>query len=368
MKILFLCTTDSMIWNFLVPHIKRLENDGCQVSCAASETGFYYNELVEKGIDMHKIPFHRSPYNLSNLTAYKQLCSLFKKEKYDVVFCHEPVGGVMGRLVGKRYGCKVIYMAHGFHFYKGAPRISKLYYFVEKILSSKTDLLITINQEDYEASLKFHAKKNVLVNGIGVDTSKFKSYETDYLRTKYDLPHDAIILLSVGELIERKNHLSIIKAMESFKEENVFYFIAGDGPLEGKLTEYIEEHGLHNQVKLLGFCRNINELCNSCDIYVFPSVQEGLSLALMEAMSCAKPVVASRIRGNVDLIKDDEFLVDTYDVNGYVEAIRKMMIDSTLMKRMGMTNKERVEKYDVKIVEDKLAELILNDNVNEKSC
>lgn len=359
MKVLILCTTDSMIWNFLVPHIIRLEKEGCQVSCAASETGFFYKELIDKGIQMNKIPFSRSPYSFSNISAYKKLCALVQKEKYDVIFCHEPVGGAMGRIVGNKYGCRVVYMAHGFHFYKGAPRVSRLYYWVEKILSKKTDLLITINQEDYLASKKFYANKTALVNGIGVDTNKFKNENSDYLRKTYNLPDDAIILLSVGELIPRKNHLTIIEAMKSFKGESVYYFIAGDGPLEGDYHKKIEFYHLHSQVYLLGFCRNINDLCNSCDIYVFPSVQEGLSLALMEAMACAKPIVASRIRGNVDLIKDDEYLVDTYDRLKYVDVIRRLINDSKLRESVGKKNKEIVANFDTSIIEDKLVDLIL---------
>ena len=172
-----------MIWTFMINHIKCLESEGYIVECASSETGFYFKELQNKGICMHKISFERNPFSFNNIKAYFELNKLFKKNNYDIVFCHEPVGGAFGRIVGKKYGCKVIYMAHGFHFYKGAPTINTLYYLVEKSLSRRTDLLITINQEDFLASQKFYAGNNVLVNGIGVDTKKFLKADSDFLKT-----------------------------------------------------------------------------------------------------------------------------------------------------------------------------------------
>lgn len=360
-NILFLCTTDSMIWNFLVEHIKRLETEGCTVECAASETGFYFKELRQKGITMHRIPFERSPYSARNIKAYKELCKLVSQNKYDIIFCHEPVGGAFGRIVGKKYGCKVVYMAHGFHFYKGAPATTTIYYLVEKKLSRKTDLLITINREDFEASQKFHATKIALVNGIGVDTNKFVKKDSDYLRRELHLKDDSLILLSVGELIPRKNHLTVIKSLVNFKNVDVHYFIAGEGELESRLKCEVEELGLKDQVHFLGFCRNVNELCNSCDIFIMPSVHEGLSLALMEAMACGKPVIASKIRGNVDLIEDTKggLLVDTYDEVGYYKAIDRLWRSSDLMASMSRVNLENIKKYDISVIKEELVELLL---------
>lgn len=360
-KILFLCTTDSMIWNFLVEHIKRLETEGCIVECAASETGVYFKELQQKGITMHRIPFERSPYSTKNIKAYKELSKLVKQNRYDIVFCHEPVGGAFGRIVGKKYGCEVVYMAHGFHFYKGAPATTTIYYLVEKYLSRKTDLLITINKEDYEASKKFHAARIALVNGIGVDTNKFVKKDSDYLRRKFLLKDDSLILLSVGELIPRKNHLTVIRSLVNLKNADTHYFIAGEGELENQLKRETEKLGLQGHVHFLGFCRNVNELCNSCDIFIMPSVQEGLSLALMEAMACGKPVIASKIRGNVDLIEDSKggLLVDTYDESGYCSAIDRLWSSSDLMASMSRANLENIKKYDISFIKEELVKLLL---------
>lgn len=359
-KILVLCTTDSMIWNFLVPHINDLETKGYSVECACSETGDFFANLEKiHNLKMHKIEFARSPYNIKNYSAYKNLVKLVRKNQYDVIFCHEPVGGLMGRIVGKKCGCKVLYMAHGFHFFKGAPLVNKLvYYSVEKVLSKLTDVLITINEEDFEASQKFYAKKKYKINGIGIDTNKFIRIDgcTD-LQKELNLNDDDYLLLSVGELIERKNHACVIEAIKRLDNPHIRYAIAGDGELYDQLSKMIEENGLTNQVYLLGYRTDISKLCNCADVFVMPSLQEGLSVALMEAMACAKPIIASKIRGNVDLIDDNlgGILVEAKDVSGYADAILYGYKYKTEFLKFGQYNSEKIKEFDVETVKKQLA-------------
>lgn len=362
-RILVVCTTDSMIWNFLVPHIKELEKNGYYVECACSVTGNFYNNLVEKfGIKMNEIPFERSPYNFKNILAYKKLCKLIKEKDFDTVFCHEPVGGAMGRIAGHRYKCKVIYMAHGFHFFKGAPKSRIIYYWIEKLLSNYTDVLITINREDYEAALKFKAKKCYKVNGIGVDTSKFYKDDTlqNYLNKEFKLQDDVIKLLSVGELIPRKNHEVIIRALSKINNPKVYYFIAGDGELKTELEVLIKTLNLEKNVFLLGYRTDIRQLCNSSDIFVMPSIHEGLSVALMEAMGCGKAIIASRIRGNIDLIDHGKggYLCNTDDIDMYVKAIDKLVLSSDKRKQFGVYNQKVVKQFDVLPVKRQLIQIL----------
>lgn len=339
-RVLIVCTTDSMIWNFLIPHIKEMEKNGYYVECASSITGdFYHNLVVQHNIKMNEIPFERSPYNMKNIKAYKMLCQLIKRKEFDTIFCHEPVGGAMGRLAGHKYKCKVVYMAHGFHFFKGAPKSRIIYYWVEKILSYYTDVLITINQEDYDVALKFKEKKCFKINGIGIDTSKFRKDDTlkNYLNKEFKLPDDSVKLLSVGELIPRKNHEVIIQALAKLDNPKVFYFIAGDGELKSELNNLIKTLNLEKNVFLLGYRTDISQLCNSSDIFVMPSIHEGLSVALMEAMGCGKPVIASRIRGNVDLIEQGKggYLCNTNEIDMYARAVEKLALSAGKCKQFG---------------------------------
>lgn len=357
-KILVVCTTDSMITNFLIPHIQDLKERGCRVECACSQTGEYINLIREKGITVHEIDFHRNPFAPGNIKAFRQLDRLIKKERYNVVFCHEPVGGAMGRIVGKKNHCKVVYMAHGFHFFKGAPKKNYLFYFVEKILARKTDILITINQEDFEAAKAFPCDKVLKLNGIGVDTRKFNyKPNRDYIAT--EVGAEKIILLSVGELIPRKNHEVVIRALASLKDSNIHYLIAGEGELLKYLTDLSKQLDIEEQIHFLGYRKDINQLCNACDIFVMPSLQEGLSVALMEAMATGNAIIASRIRGNTDLIDDNQggLLVNAVDANEYADAIRKLADSSELRKQMGQYNIERVKDYDISYVRKQMSDV-----------
>lgn len=364
-RILVVCTTDSMIWNFLIPHIKELEQKGFYVECACSITGDFYKNLIEiHDIKMNEIPFFRSPYSLKNLYALKKLCKLIKEKKFDTIFCHEPVGGVMGRVAGRKYKCKVIYTAHGFHFYKGAPLINRtLYYYIEKFLSVYTDALITINEEDYQAAHKLHAKKVYKINGIGVDVQKFSSKnDCVALRQELALNKEDFVLFSVGELIKRKNHLVVIEALKQIDNPHIHYVIAGDGELFGFLKDRIRELGLNNRVHLLGYRTDINRLCNSADVFILPSLHEGLSVALMEAMACAKPIIASKIRGNVDLIdnKVGGILVKPRDVDGFANAILYSYNNRGILTEYAKHNIKRIRQYDINKVKEQLS-LIYNE-------
>ena len=362
-KILVVCTTDSMIWNFLVPHILDLQQKGFTVECACSETGDFFSKLRnEFSFRMYRMNFKRSPYDFRNFGAYRQLKNLIQKEKYDTVFCHEPVGGLMGRLAGKKCGCRVAYMAHGFHFYEGAPALKRfLYYHAEKFLSKYTDVLITINREDYEAAKSFHAREIYKVDGIGVDTSKFV-YAPDprYLRRELGLSERDFLVLSVGELIPRKNHETVMRALLRLDLKNVHYIVAGDGEGREELKHFIEERGLSERVHLLGFRRDIGTLCNSADLFALPSVHEGLSVALMEAMACGKPVVASRIRGNTDLIDEGMggYLIETFDVKGYAEAIEKLALNEEKRKAFSSYNRNKVKSFDLRVVRGQLQKIL----------
>lgn len=359
-RFLVVCTTDSMIWNFLIPHIKALEDDGYEVECACSITGDFYENLRKKGLKMHKVDFARSPYNPQNIRAFFQLKKIMKKSSIDTVFCHEPVGGAMGRIVGHLMKCKVIYMAHGFHFYNGAPKVTILYYLIEKFLAKYTDILITINDEDYKTSLNFKAKKKYLLPGIGVDTSRFH-YKPNpgYLRKELGLANDDFILLSVGELISRKNHEIVIDALNKLDNPKIHYVIVGEGELRQRLEEKISKLEQKN-IYLLGYRKDINELCNSANVFIMPSLQEGLSVALMEAMACGMPVIASRIRGNIDLIPEEKygFLIETDDIDGFSRAITELYNNHDKCLSMGIANSERIKIFDIESVKTKLHKII----------
>lgn len=315
----------------------------------------------EYGVKHYHIDLARSPYSFQNIKAYKQLCKIIKDEKIDIIHCNTPVGGILGRLAGAKCGVKkVIYQAHGFHFYKGAPKKNWLiYYPIEKWLAHKTDAIITINKEDYElASKKFHLRgcgKVYYVPGVGIDTTQYKNEKTARIekRNELGLKDDDIALISMGDLIERKNYPMAIKGLSQLNNLKVHYYICGKGPDEEKLKLLVSSLDLSNQVHFLGFRTDIKELLNAADIFVLTSKQEGLARSLMEGMAAGLPCVASRIRGNTDILDDGRggFLVE--NENEVSEAIRKLQ-DVETRQKMSIHNLEKITGYSIEGISEEI--------------
>ena len=314
----------------------------------------------------------RKIFNIGELSkAYKQLKSEVESNKYEIVHTQSPIGGVICRLACRKarklYGTKVIYAAHGFHFFKGAPLKNWLvFYNVEKWCSRFTDLLITINKEDYKRAKKFKAKKAVYVPGAGVDTHKFVASVggRERVRQELGISDDTTVLLSVGELIPRKNHIEVLEALQQMKQSEdiskIKYLIAGRGKIQAELESKIKELGLTDNVKMLGFRSDVADVFAASDIYVFPSHQEGLPVALMEAMSVGLPVVCSEIRGNTDLIEDGVggYLFDSKDSGTLVSAINHMLCTSKEARAaMGAHNIETMKSFDKDHVNSVMKEL-----------
>ena len=354
-KALIVASVYGFIHHFERNDIKILQELGYEVTIASNFNN-YKEELDNLNINLVHIPFQRNPFSLKNITAYKKLNEFLKKEKVDLIHCHTPIGGVVGRIAGYKNKVKnIIYTAHGFHFFKGAPLINwLLFYPVEKYLSKYTDILITINQEDYKRAQNFYAEKVEYIPGVGLDTERIKNTEVDkkIKRKKLGLTEDNIVLLSVGELSKRKNHITPIKALAQIKDnKNIFYLIAGVGSLESYLKEECKRLGVESQVKFLGFRKDIYELCKISDIFVFPSLQEGLPVALMEALCCNLPIICSNIRGNNDLIenKKNGFLVKN-NMDEYVKKIN-FLIKNSFYKKIEINNNEIIKKIDIKNIE-----------------
>ena len=301
---------------------------------------------------------------------------MVEKEKFDVIHCHTPIGGVLGRLLGKVCGVKIIYTAHGFHFFKGVSKKNWLFYYpIEYLLSKYTDTLITINEEDFNlAKLKFKAKNIFKINGVGLDTQKFyiENFDKKSYREKLGLNEEDFVILSVGELSDRKNHIIGIKAIQKLKNEypeiSFKYLIVGNGVNLEKYQEYIKQNNLENNVKLLGRRSDIVELNMISDIFLFPSLQEGLPVALMEAIASGKSIVCSNIRGNEDLIENGKngFLYNNPSINELKEKIKIFLFNRELNKKYEEYNLKFIKKFDIKEIEKSMRNiyLLLENNKN----
>ena len=290
-------------------------------------------DFIDKVYDL---PFSRSPKSKDNITAYKQLRHILNTEHYDVVHCNTPMGGVVTRLAARnarKHGTKVFYTAHGFHFYEGSPKKNWLvYYPIEKLLSRITDTLITITREDYKLALeKFHCHVERM-HGVGVDGNRYfkvAKEEKLSLRKKMGYGETQKLILCIGELNQNKNQTMAINAMQKVVETypDALLILAGNGPREVFLKEYIKEKGLDNNVRMIGYVTNLQDYQHIIDVQVCCSKREGLPLNVVESMLSGNPVIASLNRGHKELIENGEtgYIVDVNDSNAMAEKVLLML-------------------------------------------
>lgn len=360
-KVLIVASVVSMIKSYNQENIKLLQKMGydVDVACNFKATNFGGTEgfdkiLQNRGVTTYQIDFARSPYDLYHMfIATKQLAKIIKHGHYHFVHCHSPIGGLIARLLCRFYNTKTIYTAHGFHFYDGAPIQNWLFYYtVEYLLSFITDSLITMNKEDYErAKNHFHARHIWQIPGIGLDIKEFADTETDReaKRREINVPSDAILIITASELIKRKNVDTAIKAIAKIDNPRLHYVVAGKGPLSDSLNQLIKSLGAESRIQLLGFRTDIAQLCKSSDIFLLPSFQEGLSVAVMEAMASGLPCITSRIRGSTDLMGNlcDECTFKPLDQEKLISIINNMINNPEMIKRVVEYNKKRVLNFSV---------------------
>lgn len=302
-----------------------------------------------------------------NWVAFRNLRK-FLKEHHDikVIHCNTPIGGVLGRVCGKLYKIPaVIYTAHGFHFFKGAPLFNRtILKWMEVLMARWTDVILTMNQEDYEAAFKMKLKKGgkvYYIPGVGVETHKFNTVNIDIEEKKLSLglPEDAFVGIAMGDVIPRKNYKTTIEAISKVNNSKVHYIICGRGSQIEELKEYAESLGVANQIHFLGFRNDIVELSLMSDFFMFASSQEGLPRSTMEAMCAGKPCIVSNVRGHVDLIDEGKggFLVSALDADGFAEAITRLIEKPQLCEEMGCYNREKVKAFDIEIVKKKILEI-----------
>ncbi|MBQ6287668.1 MAG: glycosyltransferase family 4 protein [Clostridia bacterium] len=367
-KSILITCTDSMMKQFLEPHVKNLAGNGYEVEIACSEV---LNRMAEVREDLgeyariHLLHLKRSPLALSNFRGYREIKKIIDEGQYDLIWTNEPVMGVATRLAarkGRKLGTRVMYMVHGFHFYTGAPLLNwLLFYPVERLMASKADCICTINREDYARAQKMHTPKAAYIHGVGIDTERLKEGEnrTD-LRKELGLPQNAFLVLSVGELNENKNQQVIIQAVAQLNDPQVHYILCGKGDRLKELQELVEELHISEQVHFLGYRKDIAEICRQCDLFALPSRREGLPFAAMEAMYCGLPLVNSGIRGLTDITEDGSsgYICGTDDVQQYADSIRKLKNNPDARMRMGERNRKTVEAFTIGQTKQEIFQLI----------
>lgn len=362
-KVLFTATVVKTHINvFHLPYLKWFKEHGYEVHVAAKNDFISEPCIISNCDKYYDINFTRFPFSKANIKAYKQLKKLIQENNYEIIHCHTPVAGVLTRLAArKNKNTTVIYTAHGFHFFKGAPLLNWLiYYPVERFCARFTDKLITINKEDYERAKRFSLRKNgkvYYVAGVGINLEKIQNLKVDIKQKKTELGilEKTPVLLSVGELNKNKNHETVLQALSKLKDKNFIYLICGRGVLKEYLERKIQELHLENKAKLLGYRNDVIEILKIADLFIFPSKREGLPVSVIEAMAAGLPVIASNVRGNRDLIAKEN-LFEPDDVAVLTNLIKKQLeaIQNKELKKVAYAN---LEQYSLKNVLKQMAEI-----------
>lgn len=363
-KVLFVATVvKTHMMQFHIPYLKMFQEMGWETAVASRND---YEDPADCKIPYcdtyYDIPFERTPWRRENYQAYRTLKKIIDEGEFDIVHCHTPVGGMIARLAAagaRKKGTKVIYTAHGFHFFDGAPMMNwLLFYPAEKLLAPLTDVLITINKEDYQRALKkMHAKRIEYVPGVGIDTNKFHCEAVDRGEKRSELGYGAedFLILTVAEMTPNKNHITVLNALALLKEKEEFahihYLICGRGVTRESLENSALELGIADHVNFLGYRMDVPELYRCSDMFAFVSFREGLSVALMEAMSCGLPIMCTKIRGNTDLIDDKVSGIFTENnPQAVADSILRLYRDPAFREELGKNAAEKVMVFDEKNV------------------
>jgi glycosyltransferase involved in cell wall biosynthesis len=354
-KALIVANTGRFIALFEIGNIRILKGLGYEVHCFASfqedTCKSLYRQLDDLGVTIYDAEPFRSPYRPRNILVYRQLKNIMRKNRYDFVDCHTPMGGVLARLAAKSTGTgPVQYTAHGFHFYEGAPIQNWLFYYpVERFLSRCTDTLITINREDYERAKTFHAKRVIQIPGVGFHSEKYRNLQIDprAKREELGIPSDAFLIVSVGELNRNKNHRVILEAISAVQNFAPYYLICGEGPESENLKRACVRLNLQRQVLFPGFREDVAEILKCSDCFAFPSRREGLGMAALEAMASGLPLITSDASGILEYSENGKtgFVCAPDDVRGFAGAILRLLENRELGKQMGRYNREAVQKF-----------------------
>lgn len=363
-KILFCATVDYHFKAFHLPYMKWFKDQGWEVHVVAS--GDMNLPYVDR---KYSLSITRSPFHFKNVEALKELRNIIDQNSYEIIHCHTPMGGVLGRLAAlraRKRNTKVLYTAHGFHFCKGAPKMNWLiYYPIEKFLATCTDCLITINKEDYEiAKKRFNANEITHVCGVGVNTEQFKplsEMNKSLLKKSFGYNPNDFLLFYAAELNKNKNQQLLLHSLSLIKEKipNAKLLLAGKGPLLENCRKMASDLGIDHIVDFLGFRNDIKQILPMCDVAVGSSLREGLPVNIMESMACGLPIVVSANRGHSELVGDGEngFVVDPYNIELFASRLLELYQSRNLRTSMGKESIERVKLYSLYEVQQEMVKI-----------
>lgn len=337
--------------------IESLTALGHQVIWAADFSGFT-EDKSKLPVKTVQIPIHSNPLKMTNLRALKRLKQVIEEDKIEAVHCSTPIGGALARLAAKQKKVPlVIYAAHGFLFYKGAPLLGRtLYKWQEQWMARWTDVLITITREDYAAAEKFKLRRGgstYLVHGAGVEVGKTVCVHKAQMRKDLQIPEEAFVMLSAGFLNKNKNNQVLIRAMGKVKNPDLHYLICGEGAEKERLQKLAAALGVEENVHFLGYRTDLARIMAVSDLFIMPSYREGVPRALLEAMDMGLPCAGADTRGIRELLHK-EMLCHPKDADAFAKLIRRALAEDAIFVEQIQRNRETAKLYSAERVREEL--------------
>ena len=361
-KILYCASTASHILNFHLPYLQFFREIGWQIDVAVGNKAD-----IPYADNMILLPLRKSLLVSNNLRAVYFLRQLLAEKQYDIISAHTTLAGAVVRLAVQLSGrchAKMAYTSHGY-FFSDEHMLSNLpYLWVEKLLAPVTDVLMVMNKMDYELANRYRLSKNIiLIPGMGLDTAKFAKIDPSdkkKLKVSADYYPDDFLILYAAEMSKRKNQGELIRAFAAAaaRESTIKLLLAGAGQLENEYRELARESGCGERIFFLGHVADMDSLYRMCDLAVSTSRSEGLPFNVMEAMASGLPVVASRIKGHMDLLGslNEDCLYNLGDEQALANKILSFKRDESLRDRVRQVNLVSAEKYDLDVVKSVVIE------------
>ena len=358
-KLLVTASSYEHIQKFHMPYLEEYHKRGWCIHVA----GAFMPPEVEYTEKAFNLLFNKHRGMKENLKTVSELKKLILKEKYDLVITHTTLGAFITRLavLQLRHRPKLIYMCHGYLFSDDMPRHKNmLLRSAERMTARVTDLLLTMNRYDYEAAVEHKYSKRIEpVPGVGVDFKSLDRWipgDRERLRKEYGIKEEDTVLIFPAEFSGRKSQSTLIEAM-AYLPENVVLVLPG----VGKMFETCKEiaAGIDRRIIFPGYIYEMPAWYSMSDIAVTSSRSEGLPFNVMEAMYMGLPVVASAVKGHVDMIEDGvSGLLYPYGNAAECAAKIRMLIDDMAFRaKLAGEAKRGLQEYDLHTVKPKVMEL-----------
>ncbi|MBN2013006.1 glycosyltransferase family 4 protein [candidate division KSB1 bacterium] len=341
----------------MVDILTRLDPDIYEIHVICHAEGALTETLKKYNIRCIVInELRREIHPIFDLLAVLKLYRLFKKEQYNLVHTHSSKPGIVGRLAAKLAGVRcIVHTVQGFAFHEQSSKLTRFIVgCLEKCAGFLSDRVIFVNDKDRHVAeqMKLMPKEKMVTIYNGIDVNHTRSELNIGLEKLIGIKKNGALVGMVSRLWKQKAPHDFIRAIPYVTSElpAAKFLMIGDGPLKDELIELSETLGVSDAVQFLGWREDVFELINQLDVMVLTSLWEGLPLTILEGMALAKPVVATDIKGNNELVIHGEtgFLAPPGDYQKIGEYSLKLLDDKELARRMGEAGRQRVsDKFSI---------------------